>query len=73
MTSLNDAQRESLDAYKGYNVPGRWFISEDTTVYGEVEAVFIGDGFLWSLVIDRNGNVHSSEAKVSTFTTGIEV
>ena len=69
---MTPEQIETVDFYKGYNVPAQWFTG---TPYaeGRIEVIALGENFIWSLLIDAGGLANTSEATVGSFSTGIEV
>lgn len=69
---LTDSQREAIDHYNSYNVPISWFVGQEYDDGGR-EFIALGDGFIWSILVDGDGMVHTSEATMSDFTTGITI
>lgn len=68
---LTTVQREALDHYAAYNVPGQWFVGAQGPEGREL--LFLGDGFAWSIIVDNDGDVSTQEATVGPFQTGVEV
>lgn len=80
---LTPEQRDVIEHYQAYNVTGvRWFISERLPKVegfqpeGTVEVIALGgdneSGFIWSFLIQPNGDYSSLEAPVGEWSTGIE-
>ena len=69
--SLNVEQQATLDHYA---------IADDCSIFegvhwpnGEVEVIVLGEGWIWSIIVDSAGNSRTSEATVSDFDTGLTV
>ena len=71
MERLNAQQLETVNHYKGFNVPATWFVGEPDE--GCVEVIALGKDFIWSLILEADGTASTSEATVGEFSTGIEV
>lgn len=69
---LTDNQRDAINHYNAYNVPVQWFVGSERDD-GSREFIALGDGFAWSLLVEEDGTVHTSEAEVGDFETGIEI
>jgi hypothetical protein len=69
---LTAKQITEVDFYKAFNVPAMWYYSEPDDD-GGVGVVAIGEDFVWSLSIARDGTCNTSEASLGDFETGIEV
>jgi len=69
---LTPAQVNTIDFYKAYVVQASWFVGTHDAK-GSVEVLALGEGFIWSILIDHKGNAHTTEATVGEFSTGIEV
>jgi hypothetical protein len=74
LPTLTPAQLETVAYYRALNVPANWFVGEPAP-NGAVECIAIGEDFLWSLIIEANGECASSEAKIGEdgWSTGIDV
>ena len=71
--TLTEWEREQVDHFKAYNVPASWFVGKRSDK-GLIEVIALGDGFAWSFLLDPvTEEVHTSEAKVSDFSTGLEI
>ena len=71
-TTLTAAQTATVEHYQAYGVPATWFYSTPAE-FGTVEVVAVGADFVWSLIIERNGQCSTSEAELGEFSTGIEI
>lgn len=71
---LTSAQQETVEHFRAPNVPASWFVGEPAAD-GRAEVVALGDGFVWSFIIDPDGEFSSQECKLDPegFSTGIEV
>lgn len=72
MYDWNDKQRAVVEFWQAYNVPTAWFYTRPDE-HGQVEAIALGAGFIWSIAIDRHGDASWSEAQISEFTIGITI
>lgn len=80
---LSPAQQAAVDYFRALNVPASWFIGEPGDD-GSVEVLALGkpgsmalddpeQTFVWSIRIEADGEVHTSEASVMGFMSGIDV
>lgn len=69
---LTKVQKQAIEFYNHYNVPVQWFVGH-TKDDDSREFIAMGDGFVWSILVDADGTTHTSEAEVGEFTTGITV
>ena len=69
---MTPEQIATVDFYKAYNVPAQWFTGTPDTD-GRIEVIALGGDFIWSLIIETDGNAATSEAHLGDFSTGIEV
>jgi len=72
LTNLTDEQRDVIEYYRAFNVPGEWFTSGPADD-GSVAVIMLGDGFAWSISIDADGRSWTSEATVGPWSSGITV
>lgn len=72
--TLNAAQREVVTFYNGYGVPVTWFVGPERDD-DSVEVIGLGENFVWSLLIQQDGEYASSECALDPegFSTGIEI
>jgi hypothetical protein len=71
---LNETQTDVVAHYTALNVPLTWFIGPERDD-GSVEVIGLGETFVWSLLIQENGDHSTSECQLDPegFSTGIEV
>ena len=78
LPGLTDAQHETVLAQQALAVPASWFVSAHEPG-GAAEVIAIGGnqddgaGFVWSFIIEPDGECASSEAPLGVFSTGIDV
>lgn len=63
-----DTLQQEIEFWNGYGVEVEWFANA-----GRTEAIGIGEGFAWSILIDRDGVAHTNEAALGEWSTGIEI
>ena len=67
-------QQAAVEFWQGYNVPASWFIGVPDAD-GTVEIVAIGkeDPFIWSFLMDAEGEASTMEARHTEFETGLSL
>lgn len=71
---LSPKQQETVEFFQAYNVPAQWFVgTKFEAATGRVEVIALGENFVWSFIIEPDGEASSSEAKLGEFSTGINV
>lgn len=77
LPGLTDAQHETVLAHQALNVAASWFVSaHEPGESAEVIAIGGSDdgtGFVWSFIIEPDGEYASLEAPLGEFSTGIDV
>lgn len=71
---LTPGQQEAVNFYRALNVEGQWFVGVPDAA-GGVEVIFIGDRFVWSLILNADGtDISASESVLyGGFLPGIDV
>lgn len=69
---LTDYQIDAINHCNSYGVPVSWFVGSENDD-GSREFIALGDGFAWSLLVEEDGTVHTSEATVGKFSTGLNI
>lgn len=69
---LTNHQKDAIEFYNGYGVAVEWFVGS-TKDDGTREFIGMGDGFVWAVLVDVDGGMHTSEATTSDFETGITI
>lgn len=68
---LTPAQQGAVDFIRALNVNANWYVGVPSTAdrpdgrpVGTVEVIALGDDFVWAILVQPDGETHTSEARV---------
>ena len=67
---LTTGHRATIDSFRGLNGPADWFVKPPDPD-GQVSVIVIGDDFVWSILIQPDGDYAASGATLGPWETGI--